>query len=107
MIKIAVDVWRLKIWHARHGEAYRDFSAIIGWNALSESITQLGENHEFTKLVSNLHGKDPDDAFSSVPYEKGFTFLYYLEKLLGKEKWNKFIPHVRISLSPCTSIHSL
>ncbi|MCJ1271931.1 hypothetical protein MMC22_011836 [Lobaria immixta] len=76
-----------------HGEAHRDFSAIIGWNALSESIAQLGETHEFTKLVVNLNGKDPDDAFSSVPYEKGFTFLYYLEKLLGKEKWNKFIPH--------------
>ncbi|KAI7617221.1 Leukotriene A-4, partial [Hortaea werneckii] len=26
-------------------------------------------------------------------YEKGFTFLYHLEKLIGKEKWDKFIPH--------------
>lgn len=26
---------------------------------------------------------DPDDAFSSVPYEKGHTFLYYIEHLLG------------------------
>lgn len=29
-----------------------------------------GEDHEFTKLVINLKGTDPDDAFSSVPYEK-------------------------------------
>ncbi|MCJ1429233.1 hypothetical protein MMC29_007146 [Sticta canariensis] len=89
----AVDVWKLKIWCNRHGESHRDFSAIIGWNALSESIAQFGETHEFTKLVTNINGKDPDDAFSSVPYEKGFVFLYYLEKVLGKEKWNKFIPH--------------
>ena len=45
-------------------------------------------------MVVNLQdGKDPDDAFSSIPYEKGFTFLYHLEQLLGKEKFDTFIPH--------------
>lgn len=78
----------------KHGEPARDFSAIIGWKALEDSINQYGEDHGFTKLVVDLKGKDPDDAFSSIPYEKGFTFLYYLEKLIGKDKWDKFIPHV-------------
>ena len=77
-----------------HGEAYRGFSALIGWKALSDSIREFGEDHEFTKLIIDLEGKDPDDAFSTVPYEKGFVFLYYLEKQIGKEKWDKFIPHV-------------
>ncbi|KAK5111638.1 hypothetical protein LTR62_004742 [Meristemomyces frigidus] len=75
------------------GDKYRDFSAIIGWKALEDSIKQFGEDHEFTKLIPSLKGEDPDDAFSSIPYEKGFVFLYHLEKLLGIEKWNKFIPH--------------
>lgn len=75
------------------GDEHRDFSAIIGWKALSDSIEQFGEDHEFTKLIPDLKGKDPDDAFSSVPYEKGFTFLYTLEKLIGKDKFDKFIPH--------------
>lgn len=80
---------------AIHGDdpAYRDFSAIIGWTALSDSIEHFGVDHEFTKLVVDLKGKDPDDAFSTVPYEKGFTFLYYIEKLVGIEKFNQFIPH--------------
>ena len=30
-----------------------------------------------------MEGVDPDDAFSSVPYEKGSALLYYLETLLG------------------------
>lgn len=30
----------------------------------------FGHDHEFTKLVLDLKGKDPDDAFSSIPYEK-------------------------------------
>jgi leukotriene-A4 hydrolase len=77
-----------------HGaDAWRDFSAIIGWQALADSIAQFGANHEFTKLVPNLKGKDPDDAFSSVPYEKGFNFLYFIEKLIGIDAFDAFIPH--------------
>lgn len=82
-----------RIQAAIHGEPHRDFSAIIGWKALQDSVERLGTDHEFTKLIVDLKGKDPDDAFSSIPYEKGFNFLYYLEKLVGKEKWDKFIPH--------------
>lgn len=84
-----------RIQAAVHGgdDKYRDFSAIIGWKALSDSIAQFGEDHEFTKMIVDLKGKDPDDAFSTVPYEKGSTFLYQLEKLIGRDKWDKFIPH--------------
>lgn len=34
--------------------------------------------------VPDLSGDvDPDDAFSSVPYEKGFFFIYYLQSVVG------------------------
>ncbi|KAL7268422.1 Leucyl aminopeptidase yscIV [Rhizina undulata] len=70
-----------------------DFSAIIGWKALKESVELFGHDHEFTKLVQNLKGQDPDESFSSVPYEKGFNFLYHLDKTVTRAKWDKFIPH--------------
>jgi len=77
-----------------HGDdAWRDFSSIIGWKALTDSIEQFGQEHEFTKLVIDLKGKDPDDAFSSIPYEKGFNFLYFIEKLIGTDNFDRFIPH--------------
>jgi len=76
-----------------HDEPHFGFSAIIGWKALQDSIERYGEDHEFTRLVVDLKGKDPDDAFSSIPYEKGFVFLYHLDNLIGREKWDKFIPH--------------
>ncbi|KAL2071810.1 hypothetical protein VTL71DRAFT_13045 [Oculimacula yallundae] len=82
-----------RIQAAVHGEPHRDFSAIIGWKALEDSVNNFGADHEFTKLVIDLKGKDPDDSFSSIPYEKGFHFLYYLEKLVGKPEFDKFIPH--------------
>jgi leukotriene-A4 hydrolase len=75
------------------GDEWRDFSAIIGWKALTDSIEMFGAEHEFTKLVIDLKGKDPDDAFSSIPYEKGFNFLYYIEKLISKKEFDTFIPH--------------
>ncbi|KAJ5630562.1 uncharacterized protein N7484_010662 [Penicillium longicatenatum] len=82
-----------RILAAIHGEAYRHFSAIIGWKALTDSVEHFGHDHEFTKLITDLKGKDPDDAFSSIPYEKGFNFLFYLENLVGKPKFDKFIPY--------------
>lgn len=80
---------------AVHGEAHRHFSAIIGWKQLEESVSTLGPDSEYTKMVVNLQGgQDPDDAFSTVPYEKGFNFLFMLENLLGgKAVFDPFIPY--------------
>ncbi len=34
-------------------------------------------------MVPTLRGVHPDDAFSAIPYEKGSSFLFSLESLLG------------------------
>ena len=34
------------------------------------------------------------DGFSSVPYEAGFNFLYFLDRTVGRERWDKFILYV-------------
>lgn len=36
---------------------------------------------------------DPEDVYSQVAYEKGFHFVYYLERVVGRENFDKFIPH--------------
>ncbi|EFN66270.1 Leukotriene A-4 hydrolase [Camponotus floridanus] len=64
-------------------EKTRHFEALHGIECLSEEMKNLGETNQLTNLVPNLIGIDPDDAFSIVPYEKGHTFLFYLEQLLG------------------------
>jgi leukotriene-A4 hydrolase len=58
-----------------------------------EAIEEYGKDHEYTKLCISHKGIDPDDAFSTVPYEKGFHFIYYLDRLVGRENFDKFIPH--------------
>uniref|UniRef100_A0A2K5P9L6 Leukotriene A(4) hydrolase n=1 Tax=Cebus imitator TaxID=2715852 RepID=A0A2K5P9L6_CEBIM len=65
------------------GEKFRHFNALGGWGELQNSVKTFGETHPFTKLVVDLTDVDPDVAYSSVPYEKGFALLFYLEQLLG------------------------
>lgn len=64
-------------------EPFRQFKAMGGWKDLHDSVKSMGETSVLTNLVPNLNEVDPDDAFSCVPYEKGFALLYHLEQLLG------------------------
>ncbi|XP_060565007.1 leukotriene A-4 hydrolase-like isoform X2 [Ruditapes philippinarum] len=65
------------------GEKLRQFLAHKGWTILTETVDDLGKEHPYTKLVQDTKGVDPDDSFSSIPYEKGHALLFYLEQLLG------------------------
>ncbi|XP_057377161.1 leukotriene A-4 hydrolase-like [Daphnia carinata] len=66
-----------------HGEASRHFAAIGGKTYLADTIESMGASNPLTSLMPDLTGIDPDDSFSTVPYEKGQAFLWYLEELVG------------------------
>uniref|UniRef100_A0A4W5LLX3 Leukotriene A(4) hydrolase n=1 Tax=Hucho hucho TaxID=62062 RepID=A0A4W5LLX3_9TELE len=71
------------IGRSMESEQFRQFKAMGGWKDLQESVNTFGANNPLTNLVPNMSEVDPDDAFSSVPYEKGFALLYHLEELMG------------------------
>ncbi|KAK7739128.1 Leucyl aminopeptidase yscIV [Cytospora paraplurivora] len=58
-----------------------------------DAIHEFGKDHQFTQLLIDHKGIDPDDAFSTVAYEKGFHMIYYLDKLVGRQNFDKFIPY--------------
>ena len=64
------------------------------WEVLSCLLCP--QDHNFTRLVPDLAGGvDPDDAFSKIPYEKGFALLYYLQvncKLLKACIYERSLP---------------
>jgi len=70
-----------------------------GKDDLMSTCERIGEEHNFTCLVWDLSGgKDPDDAFSRIPYEKGCYFNVYLERLAGgAEKYEEWFRNVWIS----------
>jgi leukotriene-A4 hydrolase len=70
-----------------------EFKQLMKRQCIEEAVNSYGKGHEFTKLCISHKGIDPDDAFSTVPYEKGFHFVYYLDRLVGRENFDKFIPH--------------
>lgn len=78
---------------AVHGPAYFDFSAVIGWEDLQGTIDDFGKDHKYTQLLIDHKGIDPDDSFSKVPYEKGFHMIWYLDRLVGRQNFDKFIPY--------------
>ena len=41
-------------------------------------------------MVLTLGDGDPDDSYSSVPYEKGFNLLHALEGLVGEDAFLEF-----------------
>ena len=54
----------------------------------------LGSSYMARKACRELMrktGANPDDAFSDVPYDKGYLFLKMLEDKYGREKFDKFL----------------
>lgn len=78
------------------GAAAQDFDASIGLNELNETVKTLGSTNPLTHLVVNLTNVHPDDSFSLIPYEKGQTFLRYLENTVGGPS--------KCALAICTSV---
>ena len=59
--------------------------SMVMYNTMVEDIKRFGESKSFSSLRPYLVGRHADDAFSEVPYEKGFNFLYFLETIVNKE----------------------
>ena len=57
---------------------------MIAYKDLIDDIYKFGESKSFSATIPNLIGRHPDDAFSKIPYEKGFNFLYYIEKIINE-----------------------
>ncbi|KAK9899275.1 hypothetical protein P389DRAFT_150549 [Cystobasidium minutum MCA 4210] len=68
------------------GEPGRGFSYIIGRKSLKDSLKEYEKAGlpNYQKLeVPFEFGEDPDDAFSTVPYDKGSNLLLHLERTVG------------------------
>lgn len=70
-------------------------AAILGWaigeKALQAEFERFGKDAAVTRLRNDLTGTDPDDVFSSIPYEKGSRFLALLEQTAGRKTFDAFI----------------
>lgn len=64
---------------------------VLGWQDLQDDLREFGADSPDTKLCLDLDGRNPDDAFSNVPYEKGALFLRTVEQLVGRPRLDAFL----------------
>ncbi|KAI5118514.1 hypothetical protein M0805_007683 [Coniferiporia weirii] len=77
-----------------HSPAHRGFSFLIGYKALRDALKDYEDRPKYQRLIIDFEvGEDPDDAYSSIPYEKGANLILHLERILGG--LDVFLPYVR------------
>jgi aminopeptidase N len=73
-----------------YGKARADMEAMIGVRDLEESRKTIERAQDRT-LLPDLSGRDPDDAYSTVPYEQGALFVQFLEHRYGRQVFDEFL----------------
>ncbi|HEX8197959.1 MAG TPA: leukotriene A4 hydrolase C-terminal domain-containing protein, partial [Pyrinomonadaceae bacterium] len=78
-----------RIIEAVYGKPRREMEAALGRRSLEEELAGMEARDQI--LHVDLKGRDPDEGFTGVPYEKGALFLRHLEETVGREKFDKFV----------------
>jgi leukotriene-A4 hydrolase len=73
------------------GREYAGMLQVLGYQELLADIETFGATHRDTCLYTDLEGRNPDDAFSNVPYEKGALFLRAIEQAVGRPRFDAFL----------------
>jgi len=78
-----------RIMNTTYGEGRERLERVVGLEALREDRASLSPKDQW--LAIDLRDRDPDEAFSSVPKEKGRLFLTYLDAKFGRERFDAFL----------------
>jgi leukotriene-A4 hydrolase len=71
------------------GRDYSEMLALLGRQDLESTVAELPERD--THLFLDLAGRDPDDAATKLPYEKGYFLLRLIEETVGRAAWDRFL----------------
>lgn len=78
-----------RIMEVVYGTERYDMEALLGYQDLQHDISRLNKPDQ--RLTIDLTGRDPDDVFSNIPYEKGALFVRELEHAVGRENFDAFL----------------
>jgi leukotriene A-4 hydrolase/aminopeptidase len=79
-----------RIVEAVYGRRLAEMEGIIGLRDLAQARADLTMARD-RSLLPDLTGRDPDDAYSVVPYEQGALFLSFLESRFGRDAFDAFL----------------
>jgi len=83
------DYLESRIMNAVYGEQRASMEAVLGLKSLREDLAKLKPQDQV--LAIDLRDRDPELAFSTVPYEKGRLFLSYLDAKFGHDRFDALL----------------
>lgn len=72
-----------------YGLNFERMEAVLGRQLMQENLDSLEARDQSLRV--QLEGRDPDESFSQIPYEKGALFLRHLEEAFGRARFDKFL----------------
>jgi aminopeptidase N len=78
-----------RIMQAVFGDERYSMEMALGYAELKDELPDLDDRNQ--ALAVDLRGRDPDEVFTSIAYEKGSLFLYELELAVGREAFDRFL----------------
>lgn len=72
-----------------YGTDRYNMEAVLGYQDLQSDLAILPINDQI--MAIDLRGRNPDDVFSNIPYEKGALFLRELEQKVGRDNFDQFL----------------
>ena len=72
-----------------YGDERYEMEMSLGYADLQTDLDELEDHDEL--LAIDVRGRDPDDVFSNIPYEKGALLLYEIEQKIGRDAFDQFL----------------
>jgi leukotriene-A4 hydrolase len=73
-----------------YGKKRGDMERVLGQQDLAESFAEASQEGD-KALAYDQRNRDPDEVFSSIPYQRGALLLVYLEHKFGRAKFDAFL----------------
>jgi hypothetical protein len=83
------DYLENRIINAVYGPQRASMDAVLGLRRLRDNLATLKPADQGLRI--DLRDRDPQLAFSDVPYEKGRLFLSYLDAKFGRDRFDAFL----------------
>jgi hypothetical protein len=78
-----------RIIEAVYGLERADMERLLGYQSLQRTLADLPPADQ--RLVPDLRGRDPDDGFNDIPYEKGALLVTELEQAVDRVAFDEFL----------------
>jgi hypothetical protein len=85
--------FEMRIMEKLYGRSYSEMLAQLSYQELQSEIKEFIEQGKgpYTRLKTDLAGRNPDDGLNQIPYIKGYLLLRKMEETVGRDGFDAFL----------------